>query len=404
MPQSVCGVLVKRGWVGYISPFTTPMAQTDTQAFFTMIGEAARILVVLPKEHGIDHLAAAAVLTDVLVHKNKTVRVYADGFSEKIQPKFLGPFDTFTPHIPQLASLVIRIPTTAVSLKELSYQRTQNALEVSIAPLSGAWNPNDIQLEMRDVLFDLIIVLGGSEVAALGALGKEHADLFSRLPVINIDVNAHNERFGTLNIIDTTKSALTQLLYTLLHEAKEIISARQATLLLSGIIARSNRFTIERLSPDALTVASDLVALGAERQMILHDLYRTRSVPTLRLWGRALARLKTDPAHSMVWSVLTRQDFALAGTAEGQLGDALNELIAATPDANIACLIAETETDVVCHIATKSGLHATRLLAELRAQGDAVQATAHLTQKTLPEAEAQILKIIRQSLNSTPAL
>lgn len=117
-----------------------------------------------------------------------------------------------------------------------------------------------------------------------------------------------------------------------------LIKKTLATALLTGMIITTKSFRSASVTPDALALASRLVALGAEREKIIHHLYRTRSLSTLKLWGMALVRLKQY--HSgLVTTFVTPEDARKVGAKAQEVQGVADELIANAPEAKAALLL-----------------------------------------------------------------
>jgi phosphoesterase RecJ-like protein len=113
------------------------------------------------------------------------------------------------------------------------------------------------------------------------------------IPLINIDRRRHNAGYGTINIVDEQASSISELVHKVLHAIDHrLIDTEIATALLTGMIIATNSFRAHNVRPETLALASQLIETGAQREKIIHHLYRSRSLSTLRLWGVALTRLK----------------------------------------------------------------------------------------------------------------
>ncbi len=135
----------------------------------------------------------------------------------------------------------------------------------------------------------------------------------------------------------------------------------------------------------------------------MENLYRTRSVQTLRLWGRALARLKSDPETKLVWTLLTKQDVVHAGANLADLPDVVDELIATSPEATVVILLHETEQGGIRGIIrTERPHHALTLAKGLpAAAGGSEEAHVYLPDADIVSAEKQIVSHIRETLKLT---
>jgi hypothetical protein len=94
---------------------------------------------------------------------------------------------------------------------------------------------------------------------------------------------------------------------------------------------------------ELLINSSELISLGADREKIVNNLYRSRSINTLKLWGRFLARLDSDLEDRLIWSMLSQNDFEKTTTQEKDLDEVINELIINIPQASIVIIFSESK-------------------------------------------------------------
>ena len=141
------------------------------------------------------------------------------------------------------------------------------------------------------------------------------------------------------------------------------------------------------------------MARGARRDDIVHHLYKTRTVETLRLWGRALARLKSDPKNGLVWTMLTKQDFVSAGAEEDSLENVIDELMMSSPDAKIAAVFYEnSEKGISVILKADRPYDALYLGAPFRAAGVREEAILRLNENDIVQAEKKVISHIKNQL------
>ena len=168
--------------------------------------------------------------------------------------------------------------------------------------------------------------------------------MFYNTPIINIDHTSDNEHFGQINCVDMTATSVSEILYGLYNEIDTtIIDDTVSTYLLTGIISKTHSFKDPLLTPKTLTIASQLMTSGAKREEIVQQLYHTKTLSILKLWGRALARLEWDSDNSLVWTKLLKSDFSHCNTNEESLPDIIHELIAYSPQAKTIILFYEQQ-------------------------------------------------------------
>ena len=111
---------------------------------------------------------------------------------------------------------------------------------------------------------------------------------------------------------------------------------------MAGIVSKTKNFRLPNINPKTLEVVGKLIELGAKRNEVVEGLYKTKAVETLKLWGRALSRLKQD--NQIIWSLLTRNDFIHSGADQKMLPDVIHELISTSPNTDIIVLFFEDNT------------------------------------------------------------
>jgi phosphoesterase RecJ-like protein len=78
---------------------------------------------------------------------------------------------------------------------------------------------------------------------------------------------------------------------------------------LTGLISDTENFTNGATTPNAMSVAGELVRYGANYKMINNWLLKNKSLNILRLWGMALSRLKKHDEIDMVYTYIMQEDF-----------------------------------------------------------------------------------------------
>ncbi|OGL71006.1 hypothetical protein A3C17_00440 [Candidatus Uhrbacteria bacterium RIFCSPHIGHO2_02_FULL_53_13] len=360
--------------------------------------QSRRPVIVLPNGAGPDGYASAFALVLAASRLEKTIDIVAEEPTPSLLA-FLSP-PVVRPRFGALRKFVVDVDTSKTSLGELSYDLHGDTLSIYLTPKQGAWSEADVTTRTGTYKYDLILVLGASELDALGQLFLEHTDFFYRTPIINIDHTPANEQFGQVNLVDVTASSVGEVVLTLILSNKDVeLDEEMSTLLMTGMIAKTKSFKTPNVTPTTLSRASQLVKHGARRAEIVDNLYRTRSVETLRLWGRALARLKKDTSVKLVWSLLTQQDFAMAGASEEALPDVIEELIHNAPEAQVVALLYEDREKHVCGlISAIKPFDSLALAAVLKPVGTRQLARVCFTDKSLPQAEAHVIKTLAERI------
>ncbi|MFA6132034.1 MAG: hypothetical protein WC702_03155 [Patescibacteria group bacterium] len=374
------------------------MVSETPKQIFEAIRRSSAPLLVLPRGAGADGYASAVGFYKLIEGMGKPVEMVAADGVTPINLGFLPGMEKIKPAVENLRQLMIELDTSQTHVQDMRHEEKDGRLSISFTPHQGGWSEKDVRISHSAYRHDLIICFGASDLEACAHLYHDHKDFFFRTPIINIDHSPDNEHFGQINHVDLTASAIGEACFELVHSINPtLINEEIATAFLTGMIAKTRSFRTPHLTPKTLEVAGKLMSLGARRQDIVRNLFQTRSVQTLRLWGRALARLKSDPEAKIVWTMLSQQDFLHAGAREEDLPDVIDELISNSPEAKIIVLLYENHARHICGIIRAEPPHDARRLAELfSAVGTRGEVHVCLEKKTIVEAEKEIIEAIKK--------
>lgn len=380
------------------------MALDERQQALSRLRAAERPLIAFRKDWNPDSVAASVALAHALEGMGKKCEIVCEGFAAPEHLAFLPQLKRIRPEMSGLRAFVISVDTRKSRVGELSYEARDGFLHIYLTPKSGAFDAGHVKTGATEYRHDLIVTVDTPDLASLGAVRGDAADFFFRTPILNLDHSPANELYGQVNWVEPTAASSSEVVYRLIRDLGRSIDAELATAIMTGIIAKTRSFRSGAITPQTLTTASELAAAGAKRDVIVSGLYRTKTIPVLRLWGRALARLKFDPTLKLVSSMLTRQDFALAGAGEAALADIVDDLILSAPDAETIVLIHEREGgEVCCLIRSEVRRDADALVARWDGTGGRTQSRCFLKGKSPGEAEQEILSHLRAELQKTRA-
>lgn len=384
------------------------MSLANATQFNEMLKGSRHALVTFRKDWNVDAAASALALARVIGKRGGRADIVADGFAPTKSLSFLPGHQDIQPAFKQLQKFTVSLDVSKTKVDELTYHLDGDKLNIHITPKAGQFADKDVVVAASDFKYDLIITLNTPDYASLGPIFAANTELFYRRPTINIDHETANERYGNFNAVDITAASTAEVVHGLLDAGGEsFLDGDVATCLLAGVIHKTRSFRSPTVSPRTLDIASELIAAGARRDEIVQNLYRTRPLQTLKLWGRALARLKYDPATKMVWTLLVRQDFIHAGTTDESLEDVLQEMIASAPEAEVAAVLYEQEdpadrgrvAGICALVSSEQHEDAGKLMVGLRPEGDRRMARVCFPGKSLLEAETAVLETLARSLS-----
>lgn len=370
------------------------------QQFHEALKRAKHPVIVLSAHPTIDDFSAAFSLVALCKSLGIACPVVTQGGRAPDTLRFLETFQSVTGDFGAINALTVRIALQNAKVDGLTYVVDGNDLVVTVTPKTGAWQPSDVRVAANDYRYDCIIALGAPDFSSLGTLFTTYADFFSTTPIIVIDHGSSNEHFGSINIVDLVATSVSEVCFHLFATVdSSIITPAVATTLLTGMMSKTKGFRATNVTPHTLDSVQKLLTLHANREQIVEHLYRTRSLETLRLWGRALARLKADESHGLVWTLITKQDFVAAGTTADALRDIADEILLTSPSAKIALILFETsDTHIAGQLFAQRPFDALLLGAPFRATGTRESAHLSLTQTDIVEAEKAVVTHLKSVL------
>lgn len=373
------------------------MALSITQQVSEILTRSRHILITFPAQAGSDAVAAGLGLATWLEKKGHRVDIVSDNFELPGILRFLPNAKKINNQLSGLRKFILSLDLNETALNDFSYSIENNQLNIYLTPKQGSWQERDLSSKQSDFIYDLIFVINAPDLNSLGSIYKLNTEFFFKTTIINLDHLPSNEHYGQINLVDLNLPSTSEVVFNLITEInKDLIDDDIATCLLTGLTAATKSFSTIQVTPETLTQASKLISLGARREEVVTHLYRTRQLNTLKLWGRALARLKSDSSRKLVWSLLQKDDFIKAGASEEELTGVIDELITNSPEAGTIVLFYESapnSTKVFVHAGL--GRHALDMLKPFNGLGDKTKAWTELTDTPLLEAEKKVIEHLK---------
>ena len=302
------------------------------------ISKNEAILICVGKNPGGDALGSALALYAALKKMGKKVDLVSpSAVLEKYS--FMPGADFISHKLEGSRDYIFSLDIDKNKLQQLRYEVEDDKLKIFITAKNGEINKDRISLESAKFNYDLIIILGTSDLESLGQVYDENSELFYDVPTINIDNNPSNEYFGKVNLVDVAASSTAEIVFNLISDLDEkLIDDKTATDLLTGVIAATDSFQNKNTTPKAFMAAAALIAKGANKQDIIRYLYKTKSVSMLKLMGKAMAGLKYNSQYKLAWSVIDDDTFIKAN-ASASINLAIKELAQSSPEFDLFFLL-----------------------------------------------------------------
>lgn len=370
------------------------------QQILTLLQTKKNILITTRANPSGDSIAAALAFYLVLKKLGKKVSLRIDNAALALANKFdfLPAYQNIASGIENDGKIIVEFNLKGGGLRGLTYHVDGDNLAITILPDDAKLRLDQPIIRDRSYAYDLAITVDTSDLESLGKIYDEHREFFYDVPIINIDHQADNEHFGELNLVELTAVSTTEIIYNLLEVwQKSLIDKDIATCLLAGIIGESKSFQTPNITPRTLSIASELIGLGAERELIVERIYGNKPIGALQMWGRALVALHTEPDQGMVWSAITARDFTETATNENDLHNVIEELLMHAPAAKLVILFYPKNNSLSAIIHThRPTFDLRKILSPLAPSGARNLITCQLPDTDAVNAIQTIKQIIRE--------
>ena len=189
-----------------------------------------------------------------------------------------------------------------------------------------------VQVFFQDKIPDYLAFLPGTEEIRLPKENRERFDLFLAVDVSDparlgdgaglmdacarsaqIDHHGTNPAYAQINSIDGNASATCAMIRQQMDYLEVPLTEEIWVCLYAGISTDTGNFSFDCTDAEAFRVMGDLIGAGLPLAELNMRLFRERSVPQLKLLGRAIEKMTFAGDGRIAVMTLTMQDFADCG-------------------------------------------------------------------------------------------
>lgn len=247
------------------------------QQIVDAIQGADTILVTVNTDPTVDELSAALGLTMYLNDMGKhATAVVSGGLPPAIN--FLEPEKTFEPTVDSLRDFVIALDKEKAD--HLRYKVEGDVVKIFITPYKTVITDKDLNFTQGDYNVEAVIALGVTDQDHLDKALAAHGKILHDATVATIGTT--QSTLGTLDWTDETASSVSELVTNLVSGMKNEdnpVSSQVASALLTGIVAATDRFSNDKTSSRTMSLAGELMAEGANQQLIASKLREGAKLP-----------------------------------------------------------------------------------------------------------------------------
>jgi len=256
-------------------------AQSDQSRTLTTVGESA---------------AAALALFYTLKELGKNVNLLAGRFSEKL--------DLLVPSLDALTTpknVVISVPKAAADISQVYYEKNDDQLKIHLTVERGQLKKEHISFYFEESKPDLVITLGiqNFQEALAGTLNSFGYLLDA--PIVNIDNNLQNLKFGAHNVVE--EKSLAELVLEIIGTQP---GKNAANCLLAGLVMHYENFKSKKTGPEIFQLVSQLIKQGAQYDTIVDSIYQSTQ-KEIEFLGRILEHMRQE--NGIAVAAIASNDF-----------------------------------------------------------------------------------------------
>lgn len=243
--------------------------QNPQQQLLERLKTANNVLVTVSANPSVDQLAACIGLTLLL---NKQGKHATAVFSGEVPStlEFLQPGETLEKNTDSLRDFIISLDKSKAD--KLRYKVEDAVVKIFITPYRTSLSADDLEFSQGDFNVDLVVALGVKEQQDLDNAITAHGRILHDATVATVNTGPTG-KLGSINWQDSQASSLCELVVDLARDlGKELMDNQIATALLTGIVAETARFSNEKTSPQTMSVSAELMAAGANQQLVASKL------------------------------------------------------------------------------------------------------------------------------------
>ena len=291
------------------------------------IKSSTNILVTVSSDPSVDALSAALGLTLIL---NKLDKHATAVFSGAIPPAitFLDPEKTFEATTDSLRDFIIALDKEKAD--HLRYKVDGDVVKIFITPYRTTITSDDLDFSQGDYNVELVLALGVDNQDHLDKALEAHGKILHDATVITLSAGEQVSQLGSIDWRDEQASSLCEMLVNLSDALKSdkdkpLLDKQTATALLTGIVASTDRFSNTRTSSKVMTTAAQLMAAGADQQLIASKLQESHEIGQLATTKDADAMPLDDQTASASSADTTKSSDGGLSIAHGN-GETLEDI------------------------------------------------------------------------------
>ena len=247
---------------------------------------------------------------------------------------------------------------------------------------------------LKRIDYDAAIILDCGE---LDRIGKVRTLLRPGKPVINIDHHITNDMFGTHNLVVSSASSSSEVLYDFLKRGGCRFSRDMAMLLYLGIMTDTGSFRYENTSAHTHAIVSDLLKFKFSVPTLYKKLYESVPLKDLKAFIQVVAKFQSLFGTKVACIELSKKILSKF-SQDFDLRDKIFGFLRTSKSVEVIIIFTEDKAGITrVNLRSQSRVDVARLAHHFKGGGHS-RASGCLIRASMKKAKRQILKELKKVL------
>lgn len=221
-----------------------------------------------------------------------------------------------------------------------------------------------------------------------------------KIPEINIlliDHHITSKRFGNINLVDEIVSSTSELVYFLFRDWKVKLTESISQNLLAGIICDTGVFQYPNVTPQTLEAVRDLIIKGANKNVIVENLYRNYPFNQIKLWGEIINRMEFDQESRFIYSAIPNEIYKKYEEPIGSKETAASMFCPVVKNSDFGMIMIEQEKNILSvSFRSKKDFNVAEVAEALGGGGHILAAGATIRDMEFEKAVEKVLSVAKK--------
>lgn len=243
--------------------------------------------------------------------------------------------------------------------------------------------------------YDAAFVIECSDIDRPGLI-----DLDKQL-VVNIDHHSTTALFGQINWIDSTASAVGEMIYNLCKALGVAVNQQIAECVYTALLTDTGSFHYSNTTERTFKIASELVRRGVKPAQISQSLFYSYPFSKIKVLGMVLSTLRRDETGRIAWLRTSLETMAEVGATEEDLDGIVNYPLS-VEEIEVVAFFKETDPGVYRTSLRSKGSVNVAKVTEKFGGGGHRNAAGCTIKGDIIQIEQQVVQYLQESLGIEP--